>query len=341
MRKIRNMEEFASVSGISRPTLSKYFNKPESVRDSTRLKIEKALETYDYRPNVYALNQNRRKTRNVGVVVPNLIDPFFAEIGRAVELACLKAGYSPILLSSHGNLAQEVKNLDLLRSLKPAGVLLAPFGRMSDQLAIQRFGQDVPLVLFDANIDEAGDAFVGSNNFQSIDLMVEYLCRTGEPPCFFEMRTPSNPNANKRRQAYEESMARHSQEPMIFQASGEGWKFEEIGRDQGAMMLSKGVFPTKTLLCSNDRLAIGMLSAAYGLKLRVGHDKGCDVRIAGHDDHPFSQFTCPSLTTIAQDYLQIADRSVAELLRIMDGGISSKEKTETLFEGRLVMRDSA
>lgn len=335
------MEEFASVSGISRPTLSKYFNDPESVRETTRRKIEKALETYDYRPNVYALNQNRRKTRNVGVVVPNLGDPFFAEIGRAVELSCLKAGYSPILLSSHGNPRQEAKNLDLLHSLKCAGVLLAPFGRLSDQKTIQRFGRDVPLVLFDANIDEAGDAFVGSNNFQSIDLMVEYLCRTGEPPCLFEMRTPSNPNSNKRRLAYEESMARHRQAPMIFQAIGEGWRFEEIGRDQGAAMLGKGVFPTNTLLCSNDRLAIGMLSAAFGLKKRVGHGKGCDLRVAGHDDHPFSQFTCPSLTTIAQDYLQIAERSVAELVRIMEDGISSKEKFETLFEGRLVMRDSA
>lgn len=341
MRKIRNMEEFASVSGISRPTLSKYFNDPQSVRETTRRKIEKALESYEYRPNIYALNQNRRNTKNIGVVVPNLADPFFAEIGRGVELACLKAGYSPILLSSHGNVAQELANLDLLRSLKPAGVLLAPFGRMSDQAAVRRFGKDVPLVLFDANIDEAGEAFVGSNNFQSIDLMVEYLCRTGEPPCLFEMRTPSNPNANKRRQAYEESMARHGKEPLIFQAEGEGWKFEEIGRDQGAAMLSKGVFPTNTILCSNDRLAIGMLSAAFGQKLRVGHGPDCDLRIAGHDDHPFSQFTCPSLTTIAQNYLQIAEQSVAELLRIIGDGINSRDKSETLFEGRLVMRDSA
>lgn len=341
MRKIRNMEEFAAVSGISRPTVSKYFNDPESVRTSTKRRIEEALEKYEYRPNVYALNQNRRRTRNVGIVVPYLADPFFAEIGRAVELACIKAGYSPILLSSHGSLKQELENLDFLKSLKPAGVLLAPFGRMSDQRAIARYGRDTPLVLFDANIDGAGEAFIGSNNFQSIDLMVEYLCRTGEPPCFFEMRTPSNPNANKRRQAYEESMARHGHEPRIFQAPGEGWKFEEIGRDQGGQMLSKGMFPTNTLLCSNDRLAIGMLSAAYGLKLRVGHEKGCTLRIAGHDDHPFSQFTCPSLTTIAQDYLQIAERAVSELLRIMENGIGAGDRTETLFEGRLVMRDSA
>ncbi|MGR3546048.1 MAG: LacI family DNA-binding transcriptional regulator, partial [Roseovarius sp.] len=92
-QKIRNMEEFAAVSGISRPTLSKYFNDADSVRRSTRERIEAALSQYDYRPNVYAVNQNRRKTRNIGVVAPNLADPFFSEIGREVELACLAEGY--------------------------------------------------------------------------------------------------------------------------------------------------------------------------------------------------------------------------------------------------------
>mgnify|MGYP005818477877 CR=1 FL=1 len=69
-KKIKNMDDFASVSGISRPTISKYFNDPDSVRKSTRERIEKALEQYDYRPNFYAMNQNRRLTKNVGIVIP-------------------------------------------------------------------------------------------------------------------------------------------------------------------------------------------------------------------------------------------------------------------------------
>ncbi len=339
--KIRNMEEFAAVSGISRPTVSKYFNDPESVRASTRQKIETALKRYDYRPNIFAMNQNRSRTKNIGVVVPNLADPFFSEIGRRVELACIEAGYSPILLSSHGSPAMERDNLNSLRSLKPAGVLLAPFGRMSDRDAVQAFDADFPLVLFDANMSETGQAFVGTNNSQSIDLMVEYLCRSGEPPCFFEMKSPTNPNANKRRQAYIESMERHGQTPNIFQADGEGWRFEEIGKDEGGRLLAEKAFSTNTVLCSNDRLAIGMLSAAYGLDLRVGHGAGCHLRIAGHDDHPFARFTCPPLTTIAQDYEAIANRAVSTLFRMLEADERLHDREETLFEGRLTMRESA
>ncbi|PUB13632.1 LacI family DNA-binding transcriptional regulator [Yoonia sediminilitoris] len=339
--KIRNMEEFASLSGISRPTVSKYFNDPDSVRASTRAKIEASLKKHDYQPNVFAMNQNRRTTKNIGVVVPNLADPFFSEIGRRVELACIDAGYSPILLSSHGSPEMERDNLKTLRSLKPAGVLLAPFGRMSDEAAVQAFDEEFPLVLFDANMAKVGQAFVGTDNGQSVDLMVEYLCRSGEPPCFFEMRNPTNPNANKRRQAYIESMERHGQEPRIFQAEGEGWNFEEIGSTEGARLLSSKAFSTNTILCSNDRLAIGMLSAAYGLGLRVGHGTGCDLRIAGHDDHPFSRYTCPPLTTIAQDYEAIANRAVSELFGILEDDERLSDRTETTFDGRLIMRDSA
>ncbi len=339
--KIRNMEEFASVSGISRPTVSKYFNDPESVRASTRARIEAALEKHDYQPNVFAMNQNRRTTKNIGVVVPNLADPFFSEIGRRVELACIDAGYSPILLSSHGSAELERDNLQSLRALKPAGVLLAPFGRVSDKDAVRAFDDDFPLVLFDANISDIGQAFVGTDNSQSVNLMVEYLCRSGEAPCFFEMKSPTNPNANKRRQAYIESMERHGHTPSIFQADGTGWDFEEIGSTEGGRLLAAKAFTTNTVLCSNDRLAIGMLSAAYGLGLKVGHGSDCDLRIAGHDDHPFSKFTCPPLTTIAQDYEAIAVRAVGELFGMFEKEERLSDRTETLFDGRLIMRSSA
>ena len=127
-KKIRNMEEFAKLSGISRPTVSKYFNDPTSVRQTTRLRIEKALEKFDYRPNVYAINQNRKLTKNIGIVVPYLADPFFAEIARYIERRCLLAGLRPTLFSAHGDPKLEVDILDNLRALKPAGVLLAPLG---------------------------------------------------------------------------------------------------------------------------------------------------------------------------------------------------------------------
>ena len=78
--KVRNTEEFAAKCGMSRPTVSKYFYDLDSVRASTRKRIEDALGRYDFRPNIYAINQNRRLTKNIGIVVPYLADPFLRRL---------------------------------------------------------------------------------------------------------------------------------------------------------------------------------------------------------------------------------------------------------------------
>lgn len=339
--KIKNMEDFASVSGISRPTVSKYFNDPDSVRKSTRERIETALKQYDYRPNIYAINQNRRQTKNIGLVVPNLTDPFFAGIARTIEGLIVGAGFNPLLLSSHGGPEQEIANLDSLRAIKPAGVLLAPLGRASKNDMVAEFAAEVPTVLFDANLDGIGEAFFGSDNSQSVGLIVDYLCRTGEPPAFFEMKTPINPNAYKRRTAYVEAMERLDHTPHLVQIEGEGWDFEAMGFREGTRILSDRSLPSNTVLCSNDRLAIGLLSAAYECGLRVGLGAGSALRIAGHDDHPFSRYTCPSLTTVSQDYESIAARSVETILGLIESGKRQENREVTLFDGRLIMRGSA
>lgn len=339
--KIRNMEDFAAVSGISRPTVSKYFNDPESVRQSTRERIEKALETYDYRPNIFAMNQNRKLTKNVGIVVPYLADPFFAEIARNIEQRVIAAGYRPTLYSAHGNPALELDILDGLRSLKPAGVLLAPLGRASDKSAIEKFCRDVPTVLFDSNLEGIGEAFIGSDNFSFVSQTVEYLTRTGEPPAFYEMRTPANPNANKRRLAYEQMMVRLGFEPKVIKIEGEGWAFEEIGRQGALKLLSDGAFSETSILCSNDRLAIGFLSACYELGIRVGRTEDCQLRLASNDDHPFARFTCPSLTTAAHDYDGVSSHAVKTFLELIESGGKFSRRDETLYAARLVLRNSA
>lgn len=339
-RRIRNMEEFAEVSGISRPTVSKYFHDPDSVRKTTRGKIEAALEQYDYRPNLYAMNQNRRLTKTVGIVVPNLADPFFAEIARQIEQRCILTGFWPVLFSAHGHRERENAIFDSLRSLKPAGVLMAPLGRRSDQAEVEKFCADVPTILFDSNIEDVGEAFVGSDNFSFVSQSVDYLTRTGEPPCFFEMRNPANPNANKRRAAYIAKMESLGLEPQIIKIDGDGWAFEEIGHNGALKVIDDKALTTGTVLCSNDRLAIGFLAACYERGLRVGRGEGCALRVASHDDHPFSRFTCPSLTTVAHDYDAVADRSVAMLFELIEGGRFA-QRSETLFPARLVLRASA
>ncbi|MDC3321906.1 LacI family transcriptional regulator [Alphaproteobacteria bacterium] len=339
--KIKNMDDFARVSGISRPTISKFFNDPSSVRESLKLKIEAALEKYDYYPNFYAINQNRQLTKNIGIVVPYVSDPFFAEIARNLERQCIEAGYTPFLFSSHGEQAQENTILDTLRSLKPAGVLIAPLGRSSDKTKIERFCKNVPTILFDSNIDGLGSAFIGSDNFSFISQTVEYLNSTGGSPSFFEMRYPANPNANKRRESYLKIMENLKLKPQVIKIEGVGWNFEEIGRQGALKILREKGFSTDTVLCSNDRLAIGFLSACHEMGVKVGKTKECDMRIAGNDDSPYSKFTSPPLTTAAHDYKSVSNYAADSLFQLINNDGKSKKRLETVFPAKLIIRESA
>ncbi len=341
VQRVKTMEEFATLSGISRPTLSKYFNDPKTVRESTRERIEAALQLYDYTPNIYAINQNRQLTRNIGIVVPYLADPFFAEVARTLEPLCAHSGFNPILLSSHGDPDREIENLESLRGIRPAGVLLAPLGRRSRRDDLAAFCEQVPTVLFDCDVEGVGDAMFGTDHAQSTELVVEYLARSGEPPALFDMQNAPNPNANKRRAAYETAMRKLGLEPMVIAIEGAGWDFEGIARVAAGQLMTERKLPSGTLFCSNDRLAIGVLAAAYEHGYRVGIGHGHALRVAGHDDHPYAQFTCPSLTTVAQDYNQIAQCSLDLLLSIIAAGERPSVKESTLFDGALVMRKSA
>jgi DNA-binding LacI/PurR family transcriptional regulator len=339
--KIRNMEEFSVASGISRPTVSRYFHDPDSVRKSTREKIERALAQFDYRPNMFAMNLNRRNPRNIGIIVPHLVDPFFAEVVRQIELRCLQEGYWAIVLSSQGESSLEANALDTLRSLKISGAIIAPLGEASDRHRIEQLSSEVPVVFLDSRIGDRVP-FAGTDNQRSISLIVDYLCRSGQPPCFLEM-PKVNQNAEERKQAYVATMKRLGFEPSVVPPErGAGWGFEEMGYKVADRLLNKGGFPSRTVLFANDRLAIGVLAAAYANGVRVGIEQGCDMRVAGHDDHPLSRFTCPALTTVAQDYEALAARSLEMLFDLIGGERSTPGKPEqSLLDARLMMRASA
>src|ERR1700691_2313161 len=211
--KIRPMEEFSVASGISRPTVSRYFHDPASVRAATRAQIEEALKRLNYRPNLFAVNFNRKHPKTFGMIVPSLTDPFYAELVERVELRALRHGYWTIVLNSHGERSMETRALQTLTSLRVAGAIVAPLGIRSDGAALRDLGKSLPLLLLDSRLDLRA-SFVGTDNHQSVSLLVDYLHRTGEPPCYFDMPNV-NRNAVDRRRAYVLAMKKWGSEPKI------------------------------------------------------------------------------------------------------------------------------
>ena len=338
--KIKTMEEFSAATGISRATVSKYFNDPDSVRPTTRERIEKATKTLRYRPNLFAVNFNRKNPKTLGMIVPSLTDPFYAGLVERVELRAMQGGFWTIVLSSHGERAMEVRAIQTIMSLRVAGAVVAPLGMSSDMALLRELNSSLPVVMLDARVD-LPTAFVGTDNFQSIALMVDYLHRSGEPPCYFDM--PSvNQNALDRRFAYIRAMEKAGSEPLIIPAPSQSWAFEAAGFEQATNYFSMNALPSRTILCANDRTAFGVMAAANHCGLRVSRAGGPnEIRVTGHDDHPLSRFASPPLTTLAQDYVEMANLAVDILAKRGDTLDVKMNENIKLLEAKLIMRDTA
>jgi DNA-binding LacI/PurR family transcriptional regulator len=339
-KKIGTMEEFAQAVGLSRPTVSKFFHDPSSVRAKTRARIEAVLEQSGFRPNIFAVNLNRRRAKIIGLIIPDPTDPFYMTLARRVEAEATEAGYLALVLSSNGRPELEAEAIETITSLNVAGALIAPLGETSQHSRLKSLAREIPLIFVDALLDEDGP-FVGTDNRQTVPLITEYLCRSGEPPCYLDMPR-TNTNSRDRRAAYVETMDRLGLEPRFAgRPPATDWDFEKVAFEETARILRDGGFPTRTVLCPNDRMAFGVLSAMYQAGLKVGFGKDCDYRVAGHDNQRFSAYTCPPLTTVSQDCDEMGRVAVRMLLDDLASGGPPGESRKVLLPGALVLRQSA
>ena len=337
-----SMNDFAVVCGLSRPTLSKYFNDPTSVKEVTRKRIEAALKKSNFEPNMFARHLNRKRSRNIGILVPTMSDPFYVQVVTLIELELRAKGYWPVQISCHTRPELEEEATRTLLAFKVAGAIVAPLGTRSLPSVFNRLIDAIPVVCFDApaSVDLP---FVGNDNAQSMSAMVQYLCRSGEPPVLLSAPVV-NDSSGERESSYRAAMVKEGHSPLVIDCDASvSWEFERLGYEQMQKILVHGGLPGKTILCSNDRFAFGAMAAACQAGLKIGRGEACDIRIAGHDDHPLSRYACPSLTSMAQNAPEIAAKSVELLLKRIDevenGKLSPPRKLK--LEATLVMRDSA
>ncbi|MDO5091556.1 MAG: LacI family DNA-binding transcriptional regulator [Cardiobacteriaceae bacterium] len=336
-KPIRTMQDLAAYVGLTRQTLSKYFRDPQSVNAKSRARIAEGIEHSGFRPNFFAANLKRRNSKVLGIIIPSAVDPFYMELVERIEHHANEAGFFVIALSSGGRREQESEAMNRLRAINAAGVLIAPSGSHPPRL---RARNTPPVVYLDSPVDDTSP-FVGTDNRQSIAQIVTYLLQSGSPPCYLGMPA-INHNADSRREAYIKAMQEHNEQPRVLTLRGKlGWDFESYGYRNAAAHLRNGL-PTDTILCANDRIAIGAQLAAWHGGRRVGKTADCNLRIAGHDDHPFSRYTSPPLTTIVQNTDLIARHAVTNIRRAC-GELDSDNSDEQriLVPATLVIRESA
>lgn len=345
-KRINTMEQLSAEIGVSRATLSRYFQDPSLVRKSTSEKIAHLLTTVDYVPNFLARNMNRKRTGWFGVVLPHLNDLFYMTLLREIERRAEELDFSVLIQNSHGDPEKEVQAVKNLRSMNAEGVIVAPIGAVQNTPAFKRLSEDLPMVFVDARCPglEKEFSFVGTDNAQSMKFMVDYLRRSGTPPKFLSM--PSvNSNSDEREQAYIARMIEVGLEPQVIRGTSSAsiWDFESHGYEVMRELIAGGLEVDATILCANDRLAMGALKAANEAGLIGAPDvDGPRLRIAGHDDHPLSQYMWPAMTTVSQDVSRIGRAAVDSISsQARADSDKGRKPVEKLFPAQLCIRNSA
>lgn len=342
-KRIDTMEELAVAIGVSRPTLSRYFQDPARVSKTSRTRIAQGLERVEYVPNFFATRLNRKTTGMIGVIIPYLNDLFFTKLLESIERAAMEAGFTVITQCSHSDPLIEARAAETFMSMSVDGALVAPLGNHSDMKVHERLRARMPFMLFDSrpknmpNVD-----FVGSNHDQSTGLAVEYLCRVGAPPVFLAMPRV-NFNAMERENAYIARMRQLGHEPHIIgtEITQDNGLYEAHGQAIMDSEFAAGRLLDASILCVNDRVAIGALRAAASHRLEPGARRTGGLRIMGHDDYPLCPYTVPSLTTVAQNVEEIGRTAVSRIVGAIHAQKIPEEQFVKLLDGEIKVRGSA
>jgi LacI family transcriptional regulator len=336
------IKEVAKAAGVSTATVSRVLNESKYiVSDDLRNRVIAAASKYNYTPNLIGRQLKSNTSKDIGVIVPSLINPFYPVLLSGVEQVAKKRGYNILLYSSGRDANSEIKYLTNLYQKRVAGIILSSISG-NEQILDELTKKDVKIVTFDQNIIKFSCSKVYINSFKTGQLGTEYLISLNHRNIAF-ISSPLNRYSSRIAivEGYKSTMKEHDirvQDDYLQIAN------QEMEIDDGVFEFENGKSATKKLLmldkpptaifCNNDMTAYGCIKELQDNNIRIPED----ISVMGANDFIMSSITSPSLTTINLPMFQMGKTS-AEILIDKIENIDKVNKIVEL-EPRLVIRNS-
>ncbi len=326
------IREVAEKAGVSATTVSHVVNKTRFVSEDVCERVKAAMRDLNYRPNSLARSLRRGETHTLGLILPDSANPFFAEVGHAIESAAFGRGYSVILCNTENDQNKERLYTEVLENKQVDGIIFVGAGENRESISeIVRDG--LPLVVVDRDMGSLDLDTVTTDNHQGGMLATQHLLALGHRVIAC-ISGPSNitPSA-ERVTGYQDAL---KQAGIALQPALEarGDFHAPSGYSAALVLLALSPRPTAIFVC-NDMMAIGALRAAAQLGLRIPED----VAVVGFDDIELALYTTPPLSTIAQPKQEIGKLAVQLILERM--GSVLLQPRRCVLPTRLVIRASS
>lgn len=173
------MRDVGRMAGVSAMTVSRVINGSRAVDPETQRRVDEAILALDYVPNRLARGLVSQKTRTIGLIVPDVVNPFFAPVVRGAESAARKAGYRILLCNSEGDLRLEREYIEDLIAHRVEGLLLAPASDQSRSSILPLLRCAFPVVLIDRALPDVDCDLIVSDNVNGARRLVEHLVAVG------------------------------------------------------------------------------------------------------------------------------------------------------------------
>jgi LacI family transcriptional regulator len=314
MRKSASgIKEIAQRAGVHYSTVSRVLN-PQTrtlVSEKVANKILKIAESMSYRRNPLAVGLKTSRSYTVGVIVPDLTNPVFPPIVRAVERTLGKEGYVTILADTDNSLDTERTILDSLRSRQVDGLLLAT-ALLTDDIVKECQEHELPLVLVNRTVADEAVTSVVTNDVYGIRLVVEHLITLGHRKIAY-LGGPLNTSTGKsRHEGFVTAMSayRLKADPRIMI---DCQSYTTEAGLAACRNLLQGKRSFSAIVAANDMLALGCYAAVGAAGLKCPED----ISITGYNDMPFAEHFAPPLTTLRIPLTEIGVQAALLLLRRM------------------------
>ncbi|GMX66413.1 ribose operon transcriptional repressor RbsR [Paenibacillus elgii] len=324
------IRDVAKLAGVSVATISRYLNKSGYVNVETEQKIKKAIEALNYEPNAVARGLAGKKTNTIALILPDISNPFFPELARAVEDVASMYGYTVILCNSDDEGVKEKSYIEVLKKKYIDGIIFAS-NTLDSADVEQMTKKGIPVVCLDRVPPKQSCSVVRSKNREGAKLAVEHLLSMGCRKIAHIYGPQEFITAKERLAGYEESVKHLDWYSPTFMIQGD---FRIEGGIRATELLMERHPDVDAIFAGNDLMAVGALKALH----RMGVQVPGQVAVCGFDGIGMTEITQPELTTVAQPIYEMGALVSRILIKKIEGTLEADQTYE--LDVALVPRES-
>ncbi len=327
------IKDIAKLAGVSTATVSMVVNnKDERISASTREKVLDIVDKYNYIPNRIASSMVTKSTKTIGLVIPDITNPFFPEVARGVEDKANIDGYTVIFCNSDNVLSKEDAYIDMLQEKMVDGIIFTASSRRTNiSASLQRV--TVPVITVDRvipNLSNQGQIVV-DNEVGAYEAVCHMLAK-GYKRIFHITGPLTSKTARDRYNGYLKALESNNQQPLPNHLY-EGMYTTTWGHNAIEQLIEDG-HDFDGVFCGNDMIAVGVLK---GLQ-KHGLSVPTDIGVVGYDDVNIARLVTPELTTVSQPKYEMGYKAAEMLIKMINN--EHNNQNEYTLSTELIIRNS-